>query len=61
MLWVCLALAKTREFLLGIKINKIELNTGKNLQEKLVQSAVQQTLGDKITFQQDKNLKDKAK
>ena len=60
MLWVCLSSARTREFL-GIKRNIIELRTGKILEENLVQSAFQQTLGDKFTFQQDNNLKHKAK
>ena len=35
----------------------MEINTGKNL----VQSAFQQTLGDKFTFQQDNEQKHKAK
>ena len=42
-----------------IKINGIELSTGKILKETLF--AFQQTLGDKFTFQQDNNLKHKAK
>jgi hypothetical protein len=41
----------------GIKINGIKLNTGKILEENLVQSAFQQTLGNKFTFQQGNNLK----
>ena len=57
MLWVCLSSARTRE-LCRIKINRIELSTGKILEE--VQSAFQQTLGDKFTFQQNNNLKQKA-
>jgi hypothetical protein len=48
-------------FLLLIKINGIELRTGKVLEENLVQSAFQQTLRDKFIFQQDKNVKHKAK
>ena len=44
-----------------IKINGIELSTGKILEENLVQSAFQQTLGDKCTSQQDNKLKHKAK
>ena len=44
-----------------IKINGIELSTGKILEENLFQCAFQQTLGDKFTFQQDNNLKHKAK
>ena len=39
----------------------MELSTGKILEENLVQSAFHQTLGDKFTFQQDNNLKHKAK
>ena len=54
MLWVCLSLARSREFF-RIKINGIEISTGK------IQSAFRQTLGDKFTFQQDNNLKHKAK
>ena len=42
------------------KIN-IELSTGKIQQENLVQSAFQQTLGDKFTLQQDNYLKHKTK
>ena len=38
-----------------------ERKTGKILEENLVQSAFQQTLGAKCTFQQDNNLKHKAK
>ena len=39
----------------------MELSTGKTLEENLVQSAFQQTLGDEFIFQQDNNLKHKAK
>jgi hypothetical protein len=39
----------------------MELSTGKILEENLVQSAFHQTLEDEITFQQDNNLKRKAK
>ena len=39
----------------------MELSTGKLLEENLVQSAFHQTLGDEFTFQQDNNLKHKAK
>ena len=39
----------------------MELSTDKILEENLVQSAVHQTLGDEFTFQQDNNLKHKAK
>ena len=39
----------------------MELSIGKILEENLVQSAFQQTLGDESTFQQDNNLKHKAK
>ena len=35
----------------------MELSTGKILEENLYQSAFQQRLGDKFTFQQDNNLK----
>jgi hypothetical protein len=44
-----------------IKINGIELSTGKIPEEILVQSAFQQTLGDKFIFQKNNNLKYKAK
>ena len=44
-----------------VKRNRIELSRGKLLQENFVQSAFQQTLGDKFTFQQNNNLKHKAK
>ena len=47
--------------LLDKKINGIELSICKILEENLVQSAFHQTLGDKFTFQQDNNLKYKAK
>ena len=47
--------------MLLIKINLIELSKGKILEENLVQSDFQQPLGDKFTFQQDNNLKHKAK
>jgi hypothetical protein len=60
MSWACLSLARTREFF-RIKINRIELNAGKILEENLVESAFQQTLGDKCTIQQENNLKHKAK
>ena len=38
-----------------------ELSTGNILEENLVQSVFQQTLGDKFPFHQDNNLKQKAK
>ena len=60
MLWACLSLARTREFF-RIKINRIELNAGKILEENLVESAFQQTLGDTCTIQQENNQKHKAK
>ena len=60
MFWVCMSSARTSEFF-RTKINGIELSTGKILVESLVQSAFQQTLGDKFTFEQDNNLKYKAK
>ena len=59
MLWVCLSLSWTRYG--GIKINGIELSTGKLLEENLVQTAFYQTLGDKSPFQEDINIKCKAK
>ena len=43
-----------------IKINGIELSTGKIREENLIQSAFPQTLGYKFTFQQDNNRKHKA-
>ena len=52
--------SRTREFF-RIKINGIELNTEQILEETLIHSAFHQTLGDKFTFQQDNNLKHKAK
>ena len=39
------------------KCNRAKLCTGKILEGNLVQSAFQQTLGDKFTFKQDNNLK----
>jgi hypothetical protein len=39
----------------------MELSTGRTLEENLIQSAFHQTLGDEFTFQQDNNLKHKAK
>ena len=39
----------------------MELSTGKIPEKNLVQSAFHQTLGDEFTFQQDNNLKHKAK
>ena len=39
----------------------MELKTGKILEENLVLSAFHQILGDEFTFQQDNNLKHKAK
>ena len=53
-----MSLARTTEFF-RIKINVIELSTGKIL-ENLLQSAFQK-LGDKFNFQLDNNLKHKAK
>jgi hypothetical protein len=60
MLWVCLSSARTNSFLL-IKTNGTELIIGKILEENLFLSAFQQTLGDKSTFLQDKNLKHKGR
>ena len=39
----------------------MELSSDNLLDENLVQSAFHQTLGDEFTFQQDNNLKHKAK
>jgi hypothetical protein len=50
----CYGYACHREFF-RIKINRIELSTDKILEN------FQQTLGDKFTFQQDNNLKCRAK
>jgi hypothetical protein len=44
-----------------MKINGIVLSTGKILDENLVQSSFQQTLGDKFTFEKGNNIKHKAK
>ena len=53
-LWVCLSSARTTVgCFVRIKRNGIE--------ENLVESAFQQRLGDKFNFQQDNNLKHKAK
>ena len=65
----CLSQGQNSQFILTsllsvifrIKIIVIELNTGKILEGNLVQSAFRQTLRDKSTFQQDNNLKHKAK
>ena len=43
------------------KIHRMELSTGKILEESLVQSAFHQTTGAEFTCQQDNNLKHKAK
>ena len=43
------------------KITVMELSTGKTLEENLVQSTFHQPLGDEFTFQQENNLKYKAK
>ena len=45
---------------LNKKNNKIELSRDNILEDHLVQSAFQQTLGDKFPFQQDNNLNHKA-
>jgi hypothetical protein len=45
----------------GHKRNRLEQRTGKILVENLVQSDFHQTMGDEFTFQQDNNLKHKAK
>jgi hypothetical protein len=54
-----LVIARIREFFLGQ--NGMELSKNKVQEENLVQYVFQQTLGDKFTFQQDNNLKHKAK
>ena len=54
---VCLSSARTRDLFIFIKRNRIDLSIGKILEETLVQSAFQQTLGDTFTFQQDNNLR----
>ena len=46
---------------MGIKINGIQLSIGKILEENLIQPSFQQTLRERFTFQQDNNLKHKAK
>ena len=43
------------------KINIMELSTGKILDENLFHSVFHQRMGDEFTFQQDNNLKHKAK
>jgi hypothetical protein len=60
MLCVCLSSARTREFIFRITRNGIKPSTGK-FPKNLVQSPFQQTHVDKFTFQQDNNLKHKAK
>jgi hypothetical protein len=45
----------------GFQDNKRNGSTGKIVDENLVHSAFHQTLGDEFTFQQDNNLKHKAK
>jgi hypothetical protein len=59
-LWVCILSLRTGEFF-RTRNKRKELSTGKILEENLVQSAFQQTLGDEFTFQQDNNLIHKAK
>jgi hypothetical protein len=44
-----------------MKINRMELSTGKTLEVNLLQSALHQTLREESTFQQDNNLQHKAK
>uniref|UniRef100_A0AAZ3RTT4 Tc1-like transposase DDE domain-containing protein n=1 Tax=Oncorhynchus tshawytscha TaxID=74940 RepID=A0AAZ3RTT4_ONCTS len=55
-----LVIGKDLEFF-RIKQNGIEISAGKILEENLVHSSFQQTLGDEFTFQQNNNLKHKAK
>ena len=49
------------ERFLMIKVNGLEVNTGKILEENMVQSAIQHTLGHKLTFQLYSNLKHNGK
>jgi hypothetical protein len=44
-----------------MKINGSAISTDKMLHKIVIQSAFQQTLGDELPFQQDNNLKHKAK
>ena len=60
MLFVCLSSTGTREFF-RTNIYGIKIRTGKILEENLVQSAFQETLGDKLTFQNDNNIKNMVK
>ena len=60
MLWVCLSSARTSEFF-KIKINGIELRTGKFLVENLVQSTFPTDPGRQIQLSADNNIKHKAK
>ena len=59
MVWVSLTSENTGEFF-RMKINVMELSTGKILEENLLKSASQQTLGEEFTFQQDYNPQHKA-
>jgi hypothetical protein len=49
------------EVFVSIEMNGMELSTSNIIEENLIQSAFHQTLGDEFTFQQDNNLKHKAK
>ena len=60
MLWVCLSSTRIRE-LFSIKINGTELNTGKILEENLFSLFSTRHWEINSTFQQDNNLKHKAK
>ena len=53
---VLLVIGRDTGVFLKVKRNRIELSTGKILEENLVQSAFQPPLGDKFTFQLDNNL-----
>jgi hypothetical protein len=55
-----LVIVKGRGVFQDKQINGMELSTGKILEETWL-SAFHQTLGDTFTFQQDNNLKHKAK
>ena len=56
-----LVISKDQGVFFRIKRKGIKLSTGKILEENLVLSAFQKTLGGKLIFQQDNSLKHKAK
>ena len=63
MFWVCLSLPRIKVELNGnrMKINGTAISTDKILEKIMSQSTFHQTLGDEFPFQQDNNLKHKAK